>query len=258
MKPTVLILLMAASVAAASAQTHQKPATSTARTATRPAARTSSRLPAGIPPVHGVIHTAFSLKYQEIKIGTGPLAEPNKIYHVQYTGYIAATGVKFDSSYDHRPPVMKDGKPVLGPDGKPELGEPIPLVFPQGFGRLIPGFDQGFAGMHVGGKRRIFVPWQLGYGTREIPAHGPEHPAIPAKSDLIFDVELLSVTDMPTMTRPPMGGIHPMPIHPGAGAQPGHPGAEPAAKPGAPATQTVPATAAKPAAPATQAQPQSK
>ena len=107
---------------------------------------------------------------------------------------------------------MKDGKPVTGPDGQPELAPLQPLVFPQGFGRLIPGFDQGFAGMHIGGKRRIFVPWQLAYGTRNVPAHGADHPNIPPKSDLIFDVELLDVTDMPAMPTRPMG----IPPRPGA------------------------------------------
>ncbi len=220
---TVFLLLLAASVAAA--QTATQPATHTATQSTHKAAvhhasARAGKLPPGIPVVHGVIHTAFSLRYQDYKIGTGPLAEPNKLYRVQYTGYLAATGQKFDSSYDHRAPVFKDGKPVMGPDGKPELGEAEPLVFPQGYGRLIPGFDEGFTGMRVGGKRRIFVPWQLGYGTRAIPARG-DHPGIPAKSDLIFDVELVSVTDMPTM--PP----HPLPAPPHPGITPGRPFAPP-------------------------------
>ena len=63
----------------------------------------------------------------------------------------------------------KDGKPVLGDDGKPKLGDPQPMAFPQGMGRLIPGFDQGFDGMKIGGKRRLFIPWQLAYGARDIP-----------------------------------------------------------------------------------------
>ena len=102
--------------------------------------------------------------------------------------------------------------------------------FRRAYGRLIPGFDQGFAGMHVGGKRRIFIPWQLAYGTREIPAHGADHPGIPAKSDLIFDVELVDVTDMPAMPQRPMG-MPPHPeqparasrLHPAAPAAPAHP-----------------------------------
>lgn len=235
MRHTVLFLFMAAGLTAASAQ--NKPASHT----TPPTAATHSypagKLPPGIPVVHGIVKTAFSLKWQDYKIGTGPLAEPNKLYHVLYTGYIAATGVKFDSTEDHRAPVMKDGKPVMGPDGKPELGPPQPLIFPQGYGRLIPGFDQGFAGMHVGGKRRLFIPWQLAYGTRDIPAHGADHPGVPPKSDLIFDVELVEVTDMPAMPTRPTGvpqrpGTVPAPAHPGAPAAPAAP-AQPATPPSA-------------------------
>ena len=248
MKRISLVLFLAASVAA-SAQTSSKPAAQTAKPATaaqaaKPAVTAHATMTAGkLPVIHGVIKTAFSLRYEDYKIGTGPLAEPNKVYHVLYSGYLASTGQQFDSTADHRMPVMKDGKPEMGPDGKPVLGEPQPLIFPQGYGRLIPGFDQGFAGMHVGGKRRIFVPWQLGYGMRDIPARG-DHPGIPPKSDLIFDVELLEVTDMPKPPERPMG----VPPHPGA--VPGHPGAMPAA-PAKPGTQAEPAKPAAAPAPAT-------
>ena len=60
-------------------------------------------------------------------------------------------------------------------------------------GRVIPGFDYGLEGMKIGGKRRIFIPWQMAYGTaRSRPSRPPglTGPGIPAKSDLIFDVEL--------------------------------------------------------------------
>ena len=192
MKGTALFLFLAASVA--TAQSNGRPATASkapqhhAAASTAAARAAASKLPAGIPAVHGIVKTAFALKYQDYKAGTGALAEPNKLYRVQYTGYLAATGQKFDSSYDHRAPVMSDGKPVMGADGKPQLGEAQPMVFPQGYGRLIPGFDQGFEGMHVGGKRRIFIPWELGYGMRSVPARG-DSPGIPPKSDLIFDVD---------------------------------------------------------------------
>jgi peptidylprolyl isomerase len=261
MKNTVFILLMAASVAAATAQTPAKPAAPAAKPATtaqKPATASSTataiKLPPGVHPVKGIVRTAFALRYQDIKIGTGAEAEPNKMYKVHYTGWRAADGVKFDSSYDHpRPPVLdKDGKPVMGDDGKPKLGDLQPMSFPQGMGRLIPGFDQGFSGMKVGGKRRLFIPWQLAYGTRAIPEHGADHPGIPAKSDLIFDVELVDVTDMPTPpARPGMGGIPGHPVPP-----PGHPGAPPApGQSGAPATPAAPAAAPKPPVPATSAQP---
>ena len=70
----------------------------------------------------------------------------------------------------------KDGKPEKGADGKPELGPPQPMAFPQGMGRLIPGFDQGFHGMKVGGKRRLFIPMATGLRTREWPRPVPDHP----------------------------------------------------------------------------------
>src|SRR5271157_5345709 len=161
MKSTVLLLLMAASAASVSAQT-PAPA-DTAAKKTIPAAKAGAEvitLPPGVPPVKAAVKSAFTLRYQDISIGTGAEAAPNKLYKVQYTGWLAADGRKFDSSYDHRAPVMdKDGKPVMGDDGKPKLGDPQPMSFPQGMGRLIPGFDQGFDGMKVGGKRRLFIPW---------------------------------------------------------------------------------------------------
>jgi len=310
MKHSVLILLLAESAAAASAQTAAKPAAPAAvaakpvATAAKPAAAAPKpataaaspliapviKAPDNLPPVKGLKHTIFTvaLRYQEIEIGKGPVAEPNKLYKVLYTGWRAADGVKFDSSMDHRTPVTdKDGKPVLGADGKPKLNDPQPMPFPQGVGGTIPGFDQGFVGMKVGGKRRIFIPWQMAYGTRNMPDHGPEHPGIPAKSDLIFDVQLVEVTDMPTMPANHSGmsgsGMSGMPTRPGMNGMPaghpamsgmpaGHPGtiqATPAtpdatatpAKPAAPAAPTAPATPAAPTAPATTAapaQPQSK
>lgn len=231
MKSRAFLFLLAASVAWAQTKPAPKPAAHAGpTTATHHAAAAK---PAGeIPPIHGVVKTMFSERYEDYKIGTGPLAEPNKLYKVEYTGYLAATGQKFDSSFEHRTPEIKDGKPVMGPDGKPVMNPAQPLIFPQGFGRLIPGFDQGFTGMHVGGKRRIFIPWQLGYGTRDIPARPPDHPGIPPKSDLIFDVELVDVTDMPEMPRRPIGGVPPhpgaLPAHPAPPAAPAQPGAKPA------------------------------
>lgn len=213
------------------------------------------KTPAGIPPVAGVQKPIFTvaLRYQDIKVGTGAAAEPGKLYKVLYTGYRAADGIKFDSSDDHRLPLKdKDGKVVTGDDGKPKLGDPMPMPFPQGMGQVITGFDQGFTGMKVGGKRRIFIPWQLAYGTRDMPDHGADHPGIPAKSDLIFDVELVEVSELPPMpTHPPMGAMHQVPA--------GHPATETAPKPPAPPAPTAaPATATAPATSTAPAQPQPK
>jgi len=211
------------------------------------------KLPPGIPRVHGIVKTAFSLRYEDIKIGTGKEAEPNKFYKVHYSGYLVSTGRKFDSSYDHRTPVIgKDGKPELDVDGKPKMNEAQPLTFVQGFGRLIPGFDQGFEGMKVGGKRRLFIPWQLAYGARGRPGPNAENPGIPPKSDLIFDVELVDITDMPAPpARPGMGtGPNGQPMrwlpHPATPASPGSPATPPAG-----ATPPPAGTTAHPSNPAT-------
>ena len=191
----------------------------------------------------GPVATAFSLRYQEIKVGTGAEAQPFKVFKVFYTGYRAADGVKFDSSDDHRNPIMgKDGKPEMDSDGKPKLGDPEPLAFPQGMGRLIPGFDQGFNGMHVGGKRRLFIPWQLAYGTRSIPDqpakdNQPAHVGIPPKSDLIFDVELVDVSEMPQQA----------PHQPASAA--------PTPRPAPPSGQSPPAGSSAPATPPPSSQP---
>jgi peptidylprolyl isomerase len=265
-KPIVLLFLIAAMSAAATAQTPSsssssgtssaKSASSTSATAkaTGSTAEPASwiKLPPGVPRVvHGPVKIPFSLRYEEIKVGTGPEGEAGKVWHLKYTGWRAADGVEFDSWNKHPQPVLgSDGKPVMGSDGKPKMGDPQPAAFLQGVGRVIPGFDYGLAGMKVGGKRRIFIPWQLAYGTHNIPDR-PDHPGIPTESDLIFDVELVEVTDAPPMhpmmpmNRPAPNGA--APPHPGAGAQPN-------AAPSAPPASTAPS--GKPAAPATTAPPQ--
>ena len=116
----------------------------------------------------------YVMRYQDITIGTGALAEPGQLYSVHYTGWLAADGTKFDSSVDR--------------------GQPI--EFQQGARRVIAGWDQGFEGMHIGGKRRLFIPWQLAYGAA---GRGP----IPAKADLIFDIELIDAHDPNAPAAPP-------------------------------------------------------
>ena len=160
MKKIALLLLLAAIPVAASAQMQPKP---------------EIKLPPGVPAADAPLETAFSLRYQDIVVGTGAVAEPNKIYKVQYTGWLGANGRaddgrKFDSSYDRRPALKDaDGKPVLDANGQPKLGDAPPFSFPQGYGRVIPGWDQGFGGMRIGGKRRLFIPWQLAYGAKGRP-----------------------------------------------------------------------------------------
>jgi peptidylprolyl isomerase len=220
---------------AAFAQTTTPPAKSTA---TKPATKSTTAtpvhrrvvpatpaLPKNIPPVKALMKSAFALRYQEIKLGTGDEAMPGQVYSVNYTGWLASDGMKFDSSYDR-------GRPI---------------EFPQGVKRVIVGWDQGFEGMKVGGKRRLFIPYQLAYGPT---AHGP----IPAKAELIFDVELVGVREMnapaPPRITPPQ--VTPgQPAAPPAGtanpAQPAAPSSTaPAAAPQSPAAAPQPATPQKP------------
>jgi peptidylprolyl isomerase len=214
------------------------------------------KLPTGVPRVaHLPVKMPFALRYEEITVGKGAEGETGKLWHLKYTGWRAADGIKFDSWDDHKQPVFgPDGKPKLGPDGKPEMGDPVPIAIPQGMGRVIPGFDYGLEGMKIGGKRRIFIPWQMAYGTRAMPDR-PDHPGIPAKSDLIFDVELVDVTDLPQPPHPQMPGNRPMPPHPGAGEQPNAAPTAPTPKAALPVTPAAPAT--QPAAPAATAPPAS-
>jgi peptidylprolyl isomerase len=220
-----------------------------------------------VPPVKGILKPAFSLRYQDVRIGSGAVAEPNKMYKVHYTGWLGVNGRdddgrKFDSSYDRpgQPLKDKDGKPVMGADGKPVLLDPQPMPFPQGFGRLIPGFDQGFEGMRIGGKRRLFIPWQLAYGAKGRPGPDAAHPGIPPKADLIFDVELVDVTDLPAPpsrpaappsrpAAPPVGTSAPVRVQPQPAT--GVPPSGTATKPGVSVPPPTPAATPAPPAPAT-------
>lgn len=110
--------------------------------------------------------TPTGLKYLDTTIGAGTEAVNGKTLSVHYTGWLdnaGEKGNKFDSSVDR--------------------GQPF--SFTLGQGRVIAGWEQGFAGMKVGGKRTLYIPSELGYGARG--AGG----AIPPNANLIFDVELL-------------------------------------------------------------------
>jgi peptidylprolyl isomerase len=130
-------------------------------------------LPAPIPEVAGVVRTQYVMQYVDIVEGTGAPALPGKQYVVHYTGWLR-DGTKFDSSRDRNEP----------------------LRFEQGRRRVIPGWDAGFEGMRVGGRRRLFIPYQLAYG---VPGRSP---AIPPCAALVFDVELLGVEEPPPPTAP--------------------------------------------------------
>lgn len=108
--------------------------------------------------------TPSGLKYTDLETGQGEEARAGKTVDVHYTGWLE-NGTKFDSSLDR---------------GRP-------FSFRLGGGQVIRGWDEGVAGMKVGGKRRLTIPADLGYGARG--AGG----VIPPNATLIFEVELLGV-----------------------------------------------------------------
>ena len=102
------------------------------------------------------------LKIEDLEVGTGAEAQAGQMVTVHYTGWLT-DGQKFDSSKDRN-----------------DL-----FVFPLGQGMVIKGWDQGVVGMKVGGKRKLTIPAELGYGARG--AGG----VIPPNATLVFEVELL-------------------------------------------------------------------
>jgi peptidylprolyl isomerase len=110
------------------------------------------------------VTTKSGLKYLDIKEGDGKVAKKGDTVTVHYTGWLKKGNKKFDSSRD------KDR----------------PFTFELGAGDVIKGWDEGVAGMKVGGKRKLIIPPDLGYGKK---GRGP----IPGNATLVFDVELLKV-----------------------------------------------------------------
>ena len=104
------------------------------------------------------------LVIEDIKIGDGQEVEKFNIVTVNYTGLLE-DGTKFDSS-------LNPGR--------------TPFRFTVGAGQVIQGWDQGLIGMKIGGKRKLTIPPELGYGSRD---NGP----IPANSTLIFEIDLLGI-----------------------------------------------------------------
>ncbi len=107
--------------------------------------------------------TPTGLQYQDAVVGKGADALAGKEVTVHYTGWLTS-GTKFDSS--------KDSNDTF--------------VFRLGAGMVIKGWDEGVAGMKVGGKRKLVIPASLGYGSRGVDV-------IPPNAVLVFDVELLGV-----------------------------------------------------------------
>jgi FKBP-type peptidyl-prolyl cis-trans isomerase FkpA len=108
--------------------------------------------------------TASGLKYVDLKAGQGEEARAGKVVEVHYTGWLE-NGTKFDSSVDRN----------------------RPFTFRLGAGDVIKGWDEGVAGMKAGGRRKLIIPPDLGYGKRGAGE------VIPPGATLIFEVELLGV-----------------------------------------------------------------
>jgi FKBP-type peptidyl-prolyl cis-trans isomerase len=111
-----------------------------------------------------VVTTKSGLKYEDLKEGSGDAAKSGDNVEVHYTGWLK-DGTKFDSSKDRD----------------------RPFSFELGAGKVIKGWDEGVAGMKIGGKRKLTIPSELGYGKRGYP------PVIPANAELTFEVELLKI-----------------------------------------------------------------
>ena len=110
------------------------------------------------------VKTDSGLQYWEIRVGNGEVAKEGSHVRVHYSGWLT-TGKKFDSSVDR--------------------GQPFDFTI--GNGEVIKGWEEGVAGMKVGGKRQLRIPPELGYGA------GGSPPDIPANATLIFDIQLLGV-----------------------------------------------------------------
>ena len=109
------------------------------------------------------VMTDSGLKYVDMKVGDGTSPQAGQLVTVHYTGWLE-DGTKFDSSVDKN----------------------RPFEFTIGAGRVIKGWDEGVLTMKVGGKRKLNIPPELGYGAQ---GNGP----IPPNSTLIFEVELLAI-----------------------------------------------------------------
>lgn len=108
------------------------------------------------------VTTGSGLRYVDLQEGQGAEAKSGQTVSVHYTGWLE-NGTKFDSSHDRN----------------------SPFSFRLGAGQVIRGWDEGVAGMKIGGKRKLIIPPDLGYGARG--AGG----VIPGNATLIFEVELL-------------------------------------------------------------------
>ncbi len=144
--------------------------TSTGTTTTTPPKKPTTTAAKPLPgaPVKGEpTKTASGLEYWDLKVGTGPEAAKGDTVFVHYTGWLT-NGKQFDSS-------------IVG------VAKPTPFKFTIGGGQVIAGWEEGVAGMKVGGKRKLRIPGNLAYGKQGYPG------VIPPNATLIFDVQLVRI-----------------------------------------------------------------
>lgn len=158
-KTTLVFVVLAASIALAQGNSAQS------GSAQKPAGSTAKKpVPGGPTQITGEgTKTKSGLQYWDIKVGTGAEAQKGQNVTVHYTGWLTS-GKKFDSSVG---------------------GKPFP--FRIGSGKVIKGWEEGVAGMKVGGKRQLRIPQDLAYGARGYPG------VIPPYATLIFDVQLVGI-----------------------------------------------------------------
>lgn len=128
-------------------------------------ATTLPRSREAIPSVAGETLSKGGIQYIDVARGSGAPTTNGKCAYTHYTGWLT-NGLRVDTS--------RDGEPV---------------AFVQGSGKVMRGWEIGIEGMRAGAKRRLLIPYQLAYGTEGSP------PLVPARADMIFDVELMAVTD---------------------------------------------------------------
>ena len=122
-------------------------------------------------PARREVVTPSGLKVIDLKIGQGEEAAPGKIVEVQYVGWLE-NGIRFDTSREHQP-----------------------FTFRLGAGDGIKGWDEGLVGMKVGGKRKLVIPPELGFGRQGVGS------VVPPNAVLVYEFELLQVRETSGRTR---------------------------------------------------------
>ncbi len=157
------LLILMISFIGGSSSTATTPAAAPVAPAAAAAVPAAAQSSAAKVPGGGAVTSPSGLQYIDQVVGAGLQPKKGQTVVVNYTGYLD-TGAKFDSSIDR--------------------GQPFEFVL--GAGQVIPGWDEGIASMHIGGKRKLIIPPNLAYGAK---GQGP----IPPNARLTFDVELLAI-----------------------------------------------------------------